>query len=148
MTGAGSVRMTRSYILLHCPNERLRIARVEAWEGKDPGGVRVLLANPRWERWFVKFLELSGAGRTMADGTDEDGARATRMDEFGKRGRGPPLRVNLSLCFPCYSYLFVRRARTPRLALPRMEDLLCRILPAEGRKLVSFVLPRPHIPYG
>jgi hypothetical protein len=40
----------------------------------------VLLANPRWERWFVKFLELSGVGRVMADGTDEDGAR---MDEWG-----------------------------------------------------------------
>jgi hypothetical protein len=24
-------------------------ARMEAWEGKDPRGVRVLLANPRWE---------------------------------------------------------------------------------------------------
>jgi hypothetical protein len=55
---------------------------MEAWEGKDPGGVRVLLANPRWERWFVKFLELSEVGRVMADGTDEDGARAARMDEW------------------------------------------------------------------
>jgi hypothetical protein len=42
----------------------------------------VLLANPRWERRFVKFLELSGVGRTMADGTDENGARAARMDEW------------------------------------------------------------------
>jgi hypothetical protein len=49
--------MTRSHVLLHCPNDWLRSARVEAWEGKDPGGVRVLLANPKWERWFVKFLE-------------------------------------------------------------------------------------------
>jgi hypothetical protein len=57
-------------------------ARVEAWEGKDSGGVRVLLANSRWERRFVKFLELSGVGRTMADGADENGARATRMDEW------------------------------------------------------------------
>jgi hypothetical protein len=55
----GTVRMTRSHVLLHCPNERLRAARMEAWEGKDPG-VQVLLANPRWERRFVKFLELSG----------------------------------------------------------------------------------------
>jgi hypothetical protein len=57
-------------------------ARAEAWEGKNSGGVRVLLANPRWERRFVKFLELSGVGRVMADGTDEDGARAARMDEW------------------------------------------------------------------
>jgi hypothetical protein len=56
-----SARMNRSHILPHCPNERLRMARLEAWERKDPGGVRILLANPRWERRFVKFLELSGA---------------------------------------------------------------------------------------
>jgi len=56
---------------------------------------RMLLANPRWERRFVRFLELSGVGRTMADGTDEDGARAARMDEWvvwevgeGKAPRG------------------------------------------------------------
>jgi hypothetical protein len=48
---------------------------------KDTGGVRVLLANPRWERRLVKFLELSGVGRVMGDGTDEDGAFAARMDE-------------------------------------------------------------------
>jgi hypothetical protein len=45
---SGSVRMTRSHVLLYCP-KRLRLARLEAWEGKDAGGVRVLLANPRWE---------------------------------------------------------------------------------------------------
>jgi len=28
------------------------------------------------------FLELSGVGRTMADGTDEDGTRAAHMDEW------------------------------------------------------------------
>jgi ribonuclease HI len=57
-----STRMTRSHVLLHCPNAKLRAARTEAWEGKTPGGVRVLLANPRWERRLVKFLELSGVG--------------------------------------------------------------------------------------
>jgi len=40
---------------------------------EDPG---------RWERRFVRFLELPGAGRTMADRTDEEGARAARMDEW------------------------------------------------------------------
>jgi len=74
--------MTRSHVLLHCPSERLRSARMEAWEGKNPEGVRVLLANPRWERRFVRFLELSGVGRTIADGTDEDGAHAAKMDEW------------------------------------------------------------------
>jgi hypothetical protein len=77
-----SARMTRSHVLLHCPNAKLRAARAEAWEGKDPRGVRVLLANSRWERRLVKFLELSGVGRVMADGTDEDGAYAARMDEW------------------------------------------------------------------
>jgi len=51
------------------PNEKLVSARREAWEGKNPGDVRVLLANPRWERRFVRFLELSSVGRIMADGT-------------------------------------------------------------------------------
>jgi hypothetical protein len=55
---------------------------VRAWEGKDSGGVRVLLANPLWEKHFLKFLELSGVGRVTVDGTDEDGARAARMDEW------------------------------------------------------------------
>jgi hypothetical protein len=32
------------------------------------------------ERRFVRFLELSGVGRTVADGTDEDSAHAARMD--------------------------------------------------------------------
>jgi hypothetical protein len=73
---------TRTHVLLHCPNTKLRAARTEAWEGKDPGGVRVLLAGPRWERRLVKFLEMSGVGRVMADGTHKDGACAARMDEW------------------------------------------------------------------
>jgi len=78
----GPAKMTRSHVLLHCPSEKLQSARREAWEGKNPRGVRVLLANPRWERRFVRFLELSGVGRTMVDGTDEGGAHAARMDEW------------------------------------------------------------------
>jgi hypothetical protein len=74
--------MTRSHVLLHCSNAKLQSARAEAWEGKDPGGIRVLLANPRWERRLVKFLERWRVGREMADGTDEDGAYAARMDEW------------------------------------------------------------------
>ena len=74
--------MTRSHVLLHCLNPKLRAARVEAREGKNPGSVRVLLANPRWERRFVRFLELSGVGRTMKDGTGGESAYASRMDEW------------------------------------------------------------------
>jgi hypothetical protein len=50
--------------------------------GKEPWKCGSATGNPRWERRFVKFLELSGIGRVMADGTDEDGAYAARMDEW------------------------------------------------------------------
>jgi len=49
---------------------------------KDPGSNSVLLANPRLKKRFLRFLELSGVGRVVADGTDEDGARAARMDDW------------------------------------------------------------------
>jgi hypothetical protein len=52
--------MSRSHVLLHRSSELLRAARVEVWEGKDLGSVCVLLANPRWKRRFLTFLELSG----------------------------------------------------------------------------------------
>jgi hypothetical protein len=71
--------MTRSHVLLHCPNDRLRAAREEAWEGKDPDGIKILLANPRWERRLLRFLELSGVERVV-DGVDVEETRATRLD--------------------------------------------------------------------
>jgi len=76
----GTARMSRSHMLLHCPDASLASARAEVWEGKNPGGVRVLLANPRWERRLLKFLQLSSVGRVMGDGVDEDAARAERLD--------------------------------------------------------------------
>jgi len=72
--------MSRSHVLLHCPGPSVAAARAEAWEGRNPGGIRALLSNPRLERRLVKFLELSGVGRVMADGVDEDEARAERTD--------------------------------------------------------------------
>ena len=78
---AGKAKMTRSHALLHCPNATLAAARVEAWEGRNPGGVRVLLANPRWERRLLRFLELSGVGRTVR-GVDEDEAHPSRMNSW------------------------------------------------------------------
>jgi hypothetical protein len=72
--------------------------RREQRRGKNPGGARVLLANPRWERRLVKFLELSGVERVIADGTDEDGAYAARMDDWvaweAVEGAAPGARVN------------------------------------------------------
>jgi hypothetical protein len=60
--------MTRSHVLLHCPNARVRAARVEACDDKEPGSIRVLLSNPRWEKRLLRFQELSGVGRVMEDG--------------------------------------------------------------------------------
>jgi hypothetical protein len=57
-------------------------------KGKTREVSGVLLANPRWEWRSTKFLELSGVGRVMADGTDEDGAHAASMDEWGGIGGG------------------------------------------------------------
>jgi hypothetical protein len=78
----GSAAMTRSHALLHCPSARMSAARMEAWEGRDPGGLRVLLASPRWEKRLLRYLELSGAGRIVANGEDEEEAWARRMDEW------------------------------------------------------------------
>jgi len=107
---------------------------VEVWEGMDPGGVRVLVANPRWERRFLKFLELSGEGRVMADGLDEDGARTVRMDEWvvwEAEERGGE--VKLTTFFLCFYISFVRGTHTSRLAHSatlRAEDFLCCDAPA------------------
>jgi hypothetical protein len=90
----GRAKMTRSHALLHCPNATLAAARVEAWEGRNPGGIRVLLSNPQWESRLLRFLELSGVGRRVEGGVDEDEAHATRMDDWivweteGTGGRG------------------------------------------------------------
>jgi hypothetical protein len=50
--------------------------------GKKPRKCLRLLADPRWEKRFVRFLELSGVGRTLADGTDEESAYAAMMDTW------------------------------------------------------------------
>jgi len=75
-------KMTRSHVLLYCVNDRLRKAREEAWEGKNPGGIRVLLNNSRWECRLLRFLEPSGASRVVEDGTDEDQERTEKMDRW------------------------------------------------------------------
>jgi hypothetical protein len=51
----------------------------------------MLLSNPRWERRLLRFLELSGIGRVLDDGTDEEETRAAKagqMDYLGKRRKG------------------------------------------------------------
>jgi hypothetical protein len=80
--GRNRHKMTRAHVLMNCRNPQVVAARAEAWEGKNPGSVWRLLADPRWEKRFVRFLELSGVGRTLADGTDEESAYAARMDTW------------------------------------------------------------------
>jgi hypothetical protein len=66
--------MTCFHVLLHCQSANLVAARTEAWEDREPGGVCVLRANRRWEKRLLRFLELSGVGRVVVDGTDENEA--------------------------------------------------------------------------
>lgn len=110
----------------------------------------MLLANLRWEWGLVKFLKLSGVGRTMADGTDEDGAYAARMDEWvAWKEVSLRARVDFAYCFLLYissSHPFIRGARTQRPAhsvRPRVEDWLLVF-----SFFFPFVFPRPHIPWG
>jgi hypothetical protein len=63
----------------------------------------VFLANPRWERRFVKFLELSGVGRMMA--------LAPLGWTSGKRRRGSPYAANLHT--PLFLF-FVCKGVVPR----------------------------------
>jgi len=54
--------------------------------------VRVLLANPYWERRLQRFLEESGVSGMMESGEDENEIRAAHMDgwmdHLGARGEG------------------------------------------------------------
>jgi hypothetical protein len=67
----------RSHVVLHCSNESLAAARLQAWGGARPSDVRTLLASPRWEGRLLHFLELSGVGRVV---DSEEADRAARMD--------------------------------------------------------------------
>jgi hypothetical protein len=86
--GQNQHRMSRAYVLMNCRNPQMVAARAEAWEGKTPGSVWRLLADPRWEKRFVRFPKLSRVGRTLADGTDEESAYAARMDTWIACGGG------------------------------------------------------------
>jgi hypothetical protein len=82
--------MTKSHALLHYPNATLAAARAEAWDGRDPGRIGVLLSNPRWERRLLRFLELSGLGRIVESGLDvEEALRGQngRVGHLGNEGR-------------------------------------------------------------
>jgi hypothetical protein len=85
--------MTRSHVLLHCPNERLVDARQQAWGNVTPSGIKALLANPWWESRLLHFLDLSGVGRRVEDGSCEDENWGVKMDNWvawdNRRSREP-----------------------------------------------------------
>jgi hypothetical protein len=56
--------MTRSHVLPHCSNAKIRAARKEAWEGKNPGSVSVFLSNSRWGISLLRSLEPGQQGWT------------------------------------------------------------------------------------
>jgi hypothetical protein len=74
--------MTGAHVLMNCRNPKVASATVEAWKGKNAGSAWRLLADPRWEKRFVRYLGLLGVGRTLADGTDEESAYGARMDTW------------------------------------------------------------------
>jgi len=144
----GTAGVSLSHALLHCLNEKLPSARAVAWEGKNPGRVRVLLTNARWERRYLRFLELPGVGRVKADGVDEDSARATQMDKWvvweaeERVTVGGLVHLHLSLCFS-FSFRNVCKGthslRFSDSALLSAEDLLC--CGSEARGPASFLSP-------
>jgi hypothetical protein len=142
--------MTRSHVLLHCPNARLAAARVEAWEGKDPGPS----VQPRWERRLLRFIELSGVGMVMEDGGDleELGHLEWTGGLFGRRRRGSHQERTIDYHFLLFSHSFifsVRRIHTPRPAHSARwgRRISCVVVDGRGRQLV-FLRCELHIPWG
>jgi len=114
----------------------------------------VLLANPRWERRFVRFLELSGVGRTMADGTDEEAAYAARMDEWivweTRRDRRSVGRAKLLLAFSLFTlvwgYSCPRVLRTAHCGGRRTSFVTVRPRASSGLYLSFIRVALLHIP--
>jgi hypothetical protein len=130
-------KMTRSHVLLHCQSASLVAARTEAWEDRDPGGVRILLANPRWER---RFLELSGVGRRDGHGP---GGWTMGSGGGGTEPEGLAGGSHLFLSFLPFRTV-VLGGLTPRCAhsaMMKAEDFLCCGLRQEPRPVsFSFLL--------
>jgi hypothetical protein len=97
-------------------------------------GVQMLLASLRWEKRLLRFPELSGAGRTLENGADEEETRAKRMDGWkaglcsgcfrDRDGEGTARRLE-SFLFPPFRLL--RGTHTPSFAHSapmRAEDFL------------------------
>ena len=120
-------KMTRSRALLHCANDELRAAPVEAWEGKDPGSIRLLLNNPRWEKRLLRILELSGwEGWWKGTIWTKPGLLGWTGGSRGRQRRGSPSRALYTILFFPSVFPF-KRAPSLELCSPRMlgsEDFL------------------------
>jgi hypothetical protein len=70
--------MTRSHVLLHCPNAKIRTAREKAWEGEHPG-------SPVEPTVGKKAPQIP---RTLGGG-ESDGGRGRRRRRSPGRETGP-----------------------------------------------------------
>jgi hypothetical protein len=103
---------------------------------KDPGSVRVLLSNPRWERRLLRSLELSGVG-VMDDVVDGEEALAASCGFPGKRRIGLRLGRQIDqpfpFLFPCTKLSLLRGTHTPESCAQRTAEgegsLLLRLRP-------------------
>jgi len=101
-------------------------------EDKSPGGLKVLLSSPRWERQLLKFLELSGVDRIVEDGANEEERRTIRPDGW-IAWKGSRRISNFSrsaaahyLPFPFICTLFVKRNLYHVICALRTVDFFCR----------------------
>jgi len=87
---------------------------------RDPGSIRVLLSNLRWERRLLRCLELSGVGRMVGNGVDEKRSRRRGWiaGSSGSARRGwQRTKLSFSLSFP-----FVQGDSYPELRAQRIDE--------------------------
>lgn len=72
--------MSRSHVLLHCPDASLASSRAEAWEGRTQEECVSFWPTLGGGCGLLNFLELSGVGRVMDHEVDEDATRTERLD--------------------------------------------------------------------
>jgi hypothetical protein len=73
-------KMTRSHVLAPLRQPKDRGGQTRGLGRSPPSGRANVVGEPRWEKRLLRFLELSGVGRTLENGADEEETRAERMD--------------------------------------------------------------------
>jgi hypothetical protein len=152
-----SVRMTQSHVLLHCPSARLRAGQSEGVGREGPWRCEGVAGQSQMGTAPGEVPRAVGEGLWQTGRTRMGPMPREWMSEwYGRRWKGQPLGMRADgvvlLCFPFpYNHSFVR-PRDLRTAHCRGRRIsfctFCSNLPTEGRRLVSFVFPRPHIPWG